>query len=204
MTEDLTKIKSEQLKVIDENVQLKKTNNELLTQLNFRIDTLLKKNNLLTSEIESLKSKNKILIQEKETNENLLNLSKIKKIEDEENNKLIININDKKILVYHKDFPKTMNWEEAKKACENLGEGWRLPNNEELKAAYMQLHLKGLGGFYLNDESVSDYWSIEEDKSESNEAYFFCIANGLIQNTADSNGRDKEEEYNVRAVRLVN
>ena len=29
-----------------------------------------------------------------------------------------------------------MNWEEAKKACADLGDGWRLPTMDELKKMY--------------------------------------------------------------------
>ena len=34
--------------------------------------------------------------------------------------------------VAEKDLPNTMNWLEAKKECEKLGSGWRLPTKDEL------------------------------------------------------------------------
>ena len=37
------------------------------------------------------------------------------------------------IEVAQYDFPKEMNWDDAKKACTELGTGWRLPNNDELE-----------------------------------------------------------------------
>ena len=32
-----------------------------------------------------------------------------------------------KIEIDSKSIPKALNWDEAKKACEKLGKGWRLP-----------------------------------------------------------------------------
>ena len=48
-----------------------------------------------------------------------------------------------------------MNWEEAKKACALLGEGWRLPNRVELLLMYQNKHL--IGGYTNNC-----YWSSTE------------------------------------------
>lgn len=31
------------------------------------------------------------------------------------------------LLVAENDFPYTMNWDDAKKSCVELGKGWRLP-----------------------------------------------------------------------------
>ena len=36
------------------------------------------------------------------------------------------------IEVTQYDFPEQMKWENAKKACAALGEGWRLPSQDEL------------------------------------------------------------------------
>ncbi len=126
---------------------------------------------------------------------------------DEDLNLFIV-LKGRKKIVARNDFDKKMNWAEAKKACERLGQGWRLPNNEELLAMYEQLYKKKIGGLYLYGENVdnsdmpSEYWSlIENTPGDREEAYFFCFANGILQNTADSNGRDKFEEYNVRAIK---
>jgi hypothetical protein len=40
-----------------------------------------------------------------------------------------------------------MTWQEAISACNGLGSGWRLPNKEDLKAMYEQLHGKAQGNF---------------------------------------------------------
>ena len=57
--------------------------------------------------------------------------------------------------VAQNDFPKEMKWEDAKKACENLGSGWRLPTKEELNTLY--LNKDKIGGFADNV-----YWSSAE------------------------------------------
>ena len=57
-----------------------------------------------------------------------------------------------KILVACCDFPEKMKRDEAKKACEKLGNGWRLPNFSELQILYFN---KSRIGKYNNDL----YWS---------------------------------------------
>jgi hypothetical protein len=44
------------------------------------------------------------------------------------------------LQVAESDFPSRMNWFEAKKTCENLEKGWRLPSIKELDVIYEQLH----------------------------------------------------------------
>ncbi len=39
------------------------------------------------------------------------------------------------------DFPSMMNWQDAKKACEALGNYWRLPNVDELNF-YLKIRIK--------------------------------------------------------------
>jgi hypothetical protein len=36
------------------------------------------------------------------------------------------------LLIAEFDFPNRMRWNDAKLACANLGEGWRLPTKDEL------------------------------------------------------------------------
>ena len=61
------------------------------------------------------------------------------------------------LQVANQDFSYEMTWEEAKRACNELGSGWRLPNNQELKEIYEQLHEKGQGNF-----RTAFYWSSTE------------------------------------------
>lgn len=64
------------------------------------------------------------------------------------------------------------NWENAKKVCEDLGDGWRLPTREELHL--MWLHRKNIGGFTDNY-----YWSSTEyNKYNNNNAWMQYFGNG--------------------------
>ena len=59
------------------------------------------------------------------------------------------------IEVAQHDFPNEMTWDEAKKECESLGSGWRLPNEDELNTLYQ--NKDKIGGFASNF-----YWSSTE------------------------------------------
>ena len=50
-----------------------------------------------------------------------------------------------------------MNWEEAKKACADLGDGWRLPTIDELKDMYQYRNKKKCGFKYSNYWSGTEY-----------------------------------------------
>tara|TARA_B110000240_G_C13043633_1_gene260236 strand:+ start:34 stop:387 length:354 start_codon:yes stop_codon:yes gene_type:complete len=79
-----------------------------------------------------------------------------------------------------------MKWEEAKKACKNLGDGWRLPSKDELNLLYK--NKEKIGGFLY-----SYYWSSTENEFYT--AWFQYFPNG---------GQDhffKASIYGVRAVR---
>ena len=96
-----------------------------------------------------------------------------------------------KIKVAQYDFPKQMDWYEAKKACANLGNGWRLPTKNELNLMY--LNKDKIGGFAGNY-----YWSFTEFD-------FYCA---WLQDFGNGNqGSGKMFNYfkttrkNVRAVR---
>jgi hypothetical protein len=88
------------------------------------------------------------------------------------------------------DFPNKMNWNEAKKVCSGLGEGWRLPTKEELNTLYK--NAVAIGGF-----ESSYYWSSKENTSGGN------LAEVWSQNLVD--GRQvlgvKSPNLSVRAVR---
>jgi hypothetical protein len=64
------------------------------------------------------------------------------------------------LLVAQNDFPKEMNWNNAKTACAKLGQGWRLPTKDELNTLYQ--NKEKIGGFtnnVLSKTSNSDYWT---------------------------------------------
>jgi len=85
------------------------------------------------------------------------------------------------------DFPKQMIWEEAKKACENLGRGWRLPTREELNTLY--LNKEKIGGF-----ADYYYWSSKELEDY---AFYQNFKDG------DQNYYRKYNTFYVRAVRTI-
>ena len=82
-----------------------------------------------------------------------------------------------------------MNWEDAMKACADLGDGWRLPTKDELNVLYE--NKDKIGGF-----SPSVYWSSTEGKISS----FAWIQKMRRGGGAYGNGT-KDYNYYVRAVR---
>ncbi len=81
-----------------------------------------------------------------------------------------------------------MDWFEAKKACEKLGKGWRLPTLNELLIMYK--NRDKIGGF-----GSKGYWSSAEEKTMLAWYFSFAVADGL-------NGSDYKTKTNhVRAVR---
>ena len=88
--------------------------------------------------------------------------------------------------VAQNDFPKKMMWDEAKKACAGLGNGWRLPTKDELNLMY--LNKDKIGGFAGNY-----YWSSTEYDNDG--AWYQYFGNGLQANANKFNYGD------VRAVR---
>jgi hypothetical protein len=59
------------------------------------------------------------------------------------------------IFIAQHDFPIMMNWNNAKAACDSLGNGWRLPNKEELTFLYQNKVRIGIFKFDI-------YWSSSE------------------------------------------
>ena len=92
------------------------------------------------------------------------------------------------LQVANQDFSDEMTWEEAKRACNELGSGWRLPNKQELLEIYEKLHEKGQGNF-----KAAFYWSSTE--TGSYRAWLFNFGDGAAYSTNKANA-----SY-VRAVR---
>jgi len=85
------------------------------------------------------------------------------------------------------DFPKTMNWLDAKAACAKLGKGWRLPTKDELNVMYK--YKDKIGGF-------ADYYYWSSTESNNYDAWSQGFNFGL-----QNYGSYKGTRYNVRAVR---
>ena len=90
------------------------------------------------------------------------------------------------IEVAQYDFPEVMNWDDAKKACEALGQGWKLPSQDELNSLY--LSKDKIGGFKHN------YWSSTENDFNGL-AWYQNFSNGFQFST------NKYATYYVRAIR---
>ena len=91
------------------------------------------------------------------------------------------------IEVAQHDFPNEMTWDEAKKECESLGSGWRLPNEDELNTLYQ--NKDKIGGFF----TFNFYWSSTEN--DPNYAWFQDFDDG------DQDNDYKTNSYHVRAIR---
>ena len=84
----------------------------------------------------------------------------------------IIKIDNLEIAEY--DFRKRMNWEDAEKACNELGRGWRLPNKDELNFLLKNHHR-------ICNFTYWDYWSAtEEFKLNNYEEYEKQKQEGLL------------------------
>jgi hypothetical protein len=85
------------------------------------------------------------------------------------------------------NFENKMNWDDAKNACEKLGDGWRLPTINELKKLYeSEIIMKSMDNGY--------YWSSNEEGKDN--AFLFFKTNG------DQYSYTKSLNYHVRAVRI--
>ena len=93
------------------------------------------------------------------------------------------------IEVAQYDFPKQMNWKDAKIFCINLGKGWRLPSQEELIFLYQNKY--GIGGF----EKYA-YWSSTE--VDYNHAWDQDFVDGFQYSEFSKNST-----YYVRAIRTL-
>ncbi len=57
--------------------------------------------------------------------------------------------------VAERDLPEKVEWNEAQKASQSIGDRWRLPTKEELSQMH-RLHQRAIGGF-----KFEAYWSSE-------------------------------------------
>jgi len=103
----------------------------------------------------------------------------------------IIEVKGRELEVADQDLSNTMKWDDAMGACQNFGNGWRLPDKDELKAMYEQLHKQGKGNF--KDDW---YWSSSQYNGGFG-SYVYFSDGGVFASTSTANyGR-------VRAVRAL-
>jgi hypothetical protein len=84
----------------------------------------------------------------------------------------------------------TMNWLDARKACMEVGKGWRLPTKEELNLIYFN---KNKMGVFVKD----NYWSDDE-------GYSFDVAWCQNFDTGEQNSFPKINKNQTRPVRSIN
>ncbi len=118
-----------------------------------------------------------------------------------ESNRLLLNNNGVLLEVANYDRPQgELEWKYAVVYANEIGHGWRLPNDEELQAMYSKLYLKNKGNFKMQSKY---YWSSEEDMADDLEAHFFNFGDGIIDNTTNYDGMSKKDHMGIRLVRNV-
>lgn len=93
------------------------------------------------------------------------------------------------IEVAQYDFPEKMNWEDALKSCDSLGNGWKLPNKDELD--YLYTNRVPIGGF-----ADYAYWTSEENYTYYAWAQYFSGGNQV-------QGSKINARFYVRAIRAL-
>ena len=99
------------------------------------------------------------------------------------------------LLVAENDFLHPMSWYDAVEACAALGEGWRLPNKDELNLIYQ--NRDKIGGFFSSLEDFPDsyYWSSTET------ANYGAWCQSFYDGDRHSLGKFGDYDFYVRAVR---
>jgi hypothetical protein len=95
------------------------------------------------------------------------------------------------LLVAQYDYPQNLDWDNANKACQSLGDGWRLPTKDELNTLYK--NKTKIGGFF-----DWGYWSSTE--YTSNHACFQHFGHGT-QYDRNGYGFKTQNILYVRPVR---
>jgi len=70
----------------------------------------------------------------------------------------------------HKNYGEEMNWDSAKKYCQNRGDKWRLPRFNELQKLTYKRKLKS----YPKSHNI--FWTADEDNSMPEGDYHFTIS----------------------------
>jgi hypothetical protein len=93
------------------------------------------------------------------------------------------------IEIAQHDFPEYKNWDDSKKACADLGNGWRLPTKDELNLMYENkdnIRTKIKNGFYWSSTEYDSFYS-----------WYFYFGLGY------ANFGHQYDTYYVRAVRSL-
>jgi clan AA aspartic protease (TIGR02281 family) len=99
------------------------------------------------------------------------------------------------LVVAEHDFPITMDWKSAKAACTELGTGWRLPTNKELKT----LSKNSIIVQEIENINVKIYWSSTDEIDNGN--LYNAYAWGVYLLDGFQVDLYKGNKWYVRAVR---
>jgi regulator of replication initiation timing len=173
-----------------------------VTALKGELTTLQASNTKLTTENDKLKTDLGEL-----SKKNLELEAKLKAILVEKTSFKTVKIGNLEVMT--KDLGK-MEWDDAKRACADLGDGWRLPTRNELNILY--INKDKIGGFedyggwssadienYLNGPVYTTdfgYWSSTEYEEDS-----YAVWGRLFSDGDDRDDFLKDTDYFVRAVR---
>ena len=94
----------------------------------------------------------------------------------------------------------TMTWSEGVKACEELGEGWRLPTLKETKI--MDENKDKILNLFDPHTDIGIFWCSDEGADDSGMAYRITISNAIGIETYSSLD-SKKVAHRVRAVRTL-
>ena len=166
--------------VIEEKNRVIKKNTNEIEELN----SLNKSNN---SEIDKLK---KIIIENEKLNDSLTSIIEAKCAISTINvsGRCVLTIKIGNLEVLTEDL-EVMNWDGAMKACENLGDGWRLPTSEELEVLFE--NWEKIGGF---KNMENGYWHSAKYGNLDRDGYSW---------TAEDPADDGTFKASVRAVRAL-
>jgi hypothetical protein len=97
------------------------------------------------------------------------------------------------------DIPGRMNWDEATKACAQLGTGWRLPSRDELNHLHNNRGTAVIGGF-----TNAFYWTSSASDFPTKSAVSLSFFNAPGIQSGQQNPRDsKNLTWFVRAVKSL-
>ena len=77
------------------------------------------------------------------------------------------------LQVSENDISDELDYFQAKKACEELGEGWRLPTKTDIKLMYNQLYKKGKGNFQIGRWYWFNYIELEGQTEKGKIQWYF-------------------------------
>ena len=98
--------------------------------------------------------------------------------------------NGTRIQIADSDLELKFDWKNATVACTAIGDGWRLPSQQELELIYIEIHKKGKGNF------KQDYYWSSNAAGYDDTAWYYCF-----KDKGFSYSVSKSKFFYVRPVR---